>query len=183
MLPTGHIAAGFITGYAILKVFRPDIDPSQTTRLLTLSTFFGFAPDIDVFYYFLKNKTLLVSGRELLKENHRQYWSHAPLLWMAAGLAVYFLAGTGFGRMTGLLIWLGSWSHFVLDSIEHGIMWFWPFSNRVYALSSREGKNIVEERRFFRHSLAFMKIYATRPSFYLELIIIFFALYIYLNNN
>ncbi len=147
--------------------------------MLWWGMFFGFSPDIDEFYYFIKNKNLLVSGEEGVRQNHRQYYSHAPILWLIAGLLVYLFARSVFVRELGMLLWLGSWSHFLLDSIEYGIMWLWPFSSTIYALKNREVKFVITERRFLQHSIEFLKLYSKRLSFYLEVLIIISAIYIY----
>lgn len=177
MLPTGHIAAGYLTGYALLKFFHPAFSVHDTSVLLWLSVFFGFAPDIDVFFVFFKTSSLLVCGDE--KVNHRKYFTHAPVLWLIAGLLIYFFATNNFYRFVGLIVWLGSWSHFILDSIEHGVMWQWPFSNKVFALKNQEERHIISEKNFFKHSRDFLKFYFTRLSFYLELVVIITALIIY----
>ncbi len=91
MLPTGHIAAGFLTAEAVIHFVHPAITLHQQHQLLLWGMFFGFAPDLDEFYYFIKNKNLLVSGEEGVKKNHRQYYSHTPVLWLIAGLSIYFL--------------------------------------------------------------------------------------------
>jgi hypothetical protein len=178
MLPPGHIAAGYLTGLALLKITRPALGPAQTNSLLVWAAFFGFAPDLDAFYFFFKNRTFLV-GKEIgANKNHRFYWSHAPVLWLLAGLAVYFLANNTYIKFVGLLLWLGSWSHFLLDSVEYGIMWLWPFSTKIYAL-----KNLdiipIPESGFINHTWKFLKIYSARISFYLEILIIILALTIY----
>jgi hypothetical protein len=177
MLPSGHVAAGFLTGVVLLKFSHTIFLPSEVNSLLWLSVFFGFAPDIDVFFVFFKTSSLLVCGDE--KVNHRKYFTHAPILWLIAGLAVYFLADSEFYKHVGLIIWLASWSHFILDSIEHGVMWLWPLSNKVFALKSTGQRHVISEKNFFKHTWEFLKFYTTRLSFYLEVLIILIALIIY----
>jgi hypothetical protein len=60
-------------------------------------------------------------------------------------------------------------------------MWLWPFNNKLYALKGGGVKPfVIEEKNFFKHSLKFLKLYATKSvSFYLEVIIIIFAVIIY----
>lgn len=180
MLPTGHVAAGYLTGYALLKFAHPALEIHQQTQLLWWATFFGFAPDLDVFYFFIRNKTLLVSGEA--KSNHRFYFSHAPVLWLLAGLGVYFFGSSIYIKDIGLLLWLGSWSHFLVDSVEYGVMWLWPFSTKIYAFKNQGVKVPVSEQSFFRHSFQFLKIYSRRLSFYLEMVIIISALAIFLHH-
>ncbi len=178
MLPPGHIAAGYLTAYGLLKVLKPDLAPTEIHQLYLWGMFWGFVPDLDTFYYFFRNGNWLVAGTEGLKKNHRQYYSHAPILWLIAGLLVYFLVTSVYLKIVGLLIWLGAWSHFLLDSVEYGIMWLWPFSKKLYALKNREVKIVIEEKNFFKHCFLFIKLYAKRLSFWLVLLIIFCALII-----
>jgi membrane-bound metal-dependent hydrolase YbcI (DUF457 family) len=177
MLPPGHIAAGYLTGYALLKFAKPALDSQQQTQLLWWSAFFGFAPDIDVFFVFFSTHSLLVAGDKDV--NHRKYFSHAPVLWLLAGLLIYFFAPSTYLKYIGLLLWLASWSHFLLDSIEHGVMWLWPFSKKVFAIKNQGERTLIPEKNFFKHSLQFLKFYTTRVSFYLEVLIIAAALIIY----
>lgn len=180
MLPPGHIAAGYLTGYALLKFAHPALDAQQQTQLLWWSAFFGFAPDIDVFFVFFTTHSLLVAGDKDV--NHRKYFTHAPVLWLLAGIVIYFFASSVYVKYFGLLFWLASWSHFVLDSIEHGVMWLWPFSNKVFALKSQGVRKVIPEKNFLKHSLQFLKFYTTRLSFYLEALIIIIAFAVLLHH-
>ncbi|HVY67780.1 MAG TPA: metal-dependent hydrolase [Patescibacteria group bacterium] len=175
MLPPGHIAAGYLTGLAFLQAAHPVLSETQTMRLLWWSAFCGFAPDLDMFYYFARNRTWLVAGENKARGNHRYYLSHAPALWLAAGLLVYAASGSAFGRALGLLLWLGSWSHFLLDSIDYGIMWLWPFSKTVYSLRRREV--LIQNFRtgFVSHTWEFLKGYARTLTFYAEAAILIAA--------
>lgn len=177
MLPTGHIAAGFLTAHALIKILKPDLDSNQLNQLLMAGAFWGFAPDLDVFYSFARQKNLLVAHAST--PIHRKYFFHAPILWLAAGLLVTLFASSVFVKLFGLIFWLASWSHFVLDSIEYGIMWLWPFNRKVYALMRREENLSIAETNFFRHSIKVLQEYAKRASCYLEILIILAALIIY----
>lgn len=182
MLPTGHVAAGFLTAKALLHFINPgtSLSGSEMNQFLWWGMFFGFAPDLDVFYFFIKNKTLLVSGNAAQKDTHRKYLSHAPMLWIIPGLLIFFFAPSVYWKYVGLLLWLGSWSHFLLDSVDYGIMWLWPFSSRVYAFKDREVKFQVTEQTFLAHSISHLKIYSTKLSFYLEVLIIICAFIIFI---
>ncbi len=180
MLPTGHVAAGYLTAAAILKFTNPGFSESEVGCILWFGVFFGFAPDLDIIYFFIKHKTMLVSGKDSKEDSHRKYLSHAPVLWLIPALLVVLFAPSLYWKYVGLLFWLGSWSHFVLDSIDYGIMWLWPFSNQVYALKNRGVKLQVTETGLFTHSIGFLKLYSRRASFYLEVCIIICAIIIYL---
>jgi|SRR3989344_2383840 len=180
MLPTGHIAAGYLTAYAAIKILKPDLDQHQVNQLLMMGAFWGFAPDIDEFWFFFKNKSLLVNPVGV-KKYHHDYFTHAPVVWLVAGLAVYLVSSSDYTKFFGLVLWLASWSHFLLDSIEYGIMWLWPLSNKLYALKGGGEKPfVIEEKNFFKHSLKFVYLYATTSiSFYLEVLIIIASLIVF----
>lgn len=182
MLPTGHVAAGYLTTLGLIKVLKPELAPAQIDQLLILGAFVGFAPDLDKFWFFFKNKNLLVSP-EGVKKYHRSYFTHAPVVWLVAGLAIYFFSTSAYGKLLGLTFWLSGWSHFILDSIEYGVIWLWPLSDKLYALKDAGKKTfIIEDRNFFRHSLKFLYFYATKSiSFYLEVLIIITSLIVFFN--
>jgi hypothetical protein len=182
MLPTGHAAAGFITAYSFIKIVKPDLDPSQINQLLYLGAFFGFSPDLDEFWFFFKTKGLLVAPADQ-KINHRYYLSHAPVLWLIVGVIIFVFSSTAFWQSAGLLLWLCSWSHFLADSIEYGIMWLWPFNGKLFAFKDREINITIPERNFFKHSFTYLKLYTTRLSFYLEVLFIVLAILVLLNTN
>ncbi len=174
MLPPGHIAAGYLTAEALLHLTHPALSSAQTTNLLYWGAFFGFSPDFDEFVFFAQTKGLLVNPPA--ETNHREYYSHAPILWLIAGLLIYFLAASTYVKYIGLLLWLGSWSHFLLDSIGFGVMWLWPFSRRQFALVSPGKKQHIAERNFWKHSWEFLKVYSRTATFYVEIIILLTAL-------
>ena len=180
MMPPGHIAAGFVTAYSFVKIFKPALEPSQINLLIFWGTFFGFAPDLDMFWAFAKERAFIV--KDLQQTDHRKFFTHAPLPWLCAGLLIYFLSASEFAKCLGLLLWLGSWSHFVLDSIEYGIMWVWPFSSRMFAFKGVGKWQKIEETRFFRYWWKQVLLYVRSVSFYLEVMIVIFALIIYLKQ-
>src|SRR5689334_7113502 len=98
MLPPGHIAAGYLTTYALLKVTHAQLPPQQFNLLLSLGAFFGFAPDLDTFMSFAKAKSLILQDG---KHSHRKFFSHAPLAWLIVSLAIIFLTNSVFGTYLG----------------------------------------------------------------------------------
>jgi membrane-bound metal-dependent hydrolase YbcI (DUF457 family) len=174
MLPPGHVAASFLSSYAFLKIAYPGLEPSQTDFLLALGAFFGFAPDLDMFFAFAKEKAFVIRDEE--KNSHRKFYTHIPFLWLILALAVYCFSKTEIEKLTGAMIFIGSFSHFLIDSVEHGIMWLWPFSKKVFALKDAGRHYKIEEKNFVAHWLKMLKIYSRSISFYLEIVIIIFAL-------
>lgn len=183
MLPPGHIAAGYLATYALLKTTHAQLPPQQFNVLLGLGAFFAFAPDLDTFMSFAKAKSfILIDG----KHSHRKFFSHAPLVWLIPSLAIIFFTKSAFGTYLGLTVWAGSWSHFVLDSLQHGIMWLWPFNKKLFALKDREFslKELAKKESFVGYWTEFVWLYFTQLKFssYLELIIIISALTVFLTS-
>lgn len=179
MLPPGHVAAGFLTAEALLKIAKPDLSQTQLHQLVYWGMFFSFAPDLDMFYAFFKERALTVQNPNNI---HRKFYSHAPILWLVAGLLIYFLAPSVYIKLIGLLLWLGSWSHFLLDSIEYGVMWLWPFNSQVWALKDRGVKEQITGKNFFEYWMNFLKYYSTRWTFYFEILIFFIAIIVIINK-
>jgi hypothetical protein len=177
MLPPGHIAAGYLVAEALIRATHVPLTDTQTSILLLLGMFFAFAPDLDMFYGFATRHEWTASSKTF---NHRRFMSHVPVLWLIAGLGVYIFAATPFMQCVGLLLWLGSWSHFLLDSIESGVMWLWPFSHKVFALKNPGKTYVSSERRFFKFWTDFVQAYFHSPAFPFELIIITAAITVFL---
>ena len=169
MLPPGHIAGGLLAAEALLKILKPDLPQSQLNQLLWWGMFFSFAPDLDSFISFAKERSLAVRNAD--KNDHRNFFSHAPILWLLAGLAVYAASGSVYLKTVGLLLWVCSWSHFLLDSIDHGVMWLWPLSKKRYALNRPDALTNTEPT-FFGYWAYFLKAYASWPTFYAELAVV-----------
>jgi hypothetical protein len=178
MLPPGHIAAGYLTAEALLHFTHPNLTAHQQNGLLLWGMLFGFIPDIDTFIAFARERAWFVKNQD---NNHRKFITHAPIIWLAMGLIVMAVAPNEYWKYVGLLLWLGSWSHFLLDSIQYGIMWLWPFSNRIYAFKDREKDyvNNAGKDSFISYWWSFVKAYSQTLSCYLELLIIIVAIIIY----
>lgn len=167
-----------MTAEALLKITQPALTPTEYQQLVLWGMFFSFAPDLDTFLAFLKVKAFWYRpGTD--SSVHRKFYSHVPLFWMIAGLLVFFLAGSAYWQNVGLLLWLCSWSHFILDSIEFGVMWFWPISKNLWALKGRGVKMQISSGSFWGYWVSFLKIYRHRITFYLEVLIIILALIIH----
>ena len=174
MLPPGHIAAGFLTAELFLKVYQPQLDLSQSHKLYFWAIFFAFAPDLDNFYAFFKVRSFYYYHKD--NSIHRRFLTHVPLFWLLGGLAVYFLADSAFYKSLGLIIWLSSWSHFLLDSLEYGVMWLWPFNLEPWALKDRGVKKQIDAPGFVNYWWVYAKIYARKITFFAEIAVIILAL-------
>jgi len=157
MLPPGHIAAGFLAAEALLKIAKPDLSPAQTHQMYYWGMIFGFLPDLDNFVAFAKVRSWWYKpGTD--SNVHRKFFSHIPALWLIAGLVVYFFARSEFVSLLGLMLWLGSWAHFLLDSIDYGVMWLWPFNKELWAFKNRGIKSEIAAQGFVDYWLKYLKI-------------------------
>lgn len=182
MLPPGHIAGGYLVVRAILAVTHPALSIIEQQRLLWWGMFFAFAPDLDMFAVFFKTKRFVAPNGE----RHRKFWSHAPIVWLVGGLAIFFFGFTQnnlFFEYIGIVAWLSSWSHFVFDTIQHGVMWLWPWGKEPMALFDRGIRDDIPLQAFLSYWTKAVKFYMTRLaiSFVSELTVIIVALFVYLH--
>lgn len=180
MLPPGHIAGGFLVAKALLVLTHPALLAIEQQHLLWWGMFFGFAPDLDTFAVFIKLKRFVASD----DVSHRKFWSHAPVVWLMGGLIVFIFGLTRsslFLEYLGIIVWLCSWSHFAFDTIQHGVMWLWPWGREPLAFFDQGIKDNIPLQAFLSYWVKSVKFYMTRLaiSFCLELVIIFVALFVY----
>jgi len=129
MVLPGHLAGGYLATKAIVAIFQPALNSSQVIWLYLIGTLAGELPDIDIAWFYLTRIVFKTNS----KENHREHATHAPLLWLALSLiiaAAGYILKDIFVQYIGWTILVGTWSHFILDSIEYGIRWLWPFSDK-----------------------------------------------------
>jgi len=177
MLPPGHIAAGFLTAKALLYFAHPALTAAQQTHLLWWGIFFGLAPDLDNFVAFAKVKAWWYKPG-VDNTIHRKFYTHLPILWLIAGLLTYFCAQSPYYKTFGLLVWLGSWSHLFLDSIDYGIMWLWPFNKEIWAINNRGVEVKIPAKSFFSYWFNFLKFYIASWTFSVEIALLILALFV-----
>ncbi|MEI8337646.1 MAG: metal-dependent hydrolase [bacterium] len=180
MLPSGHFAAGYLVSLALIKIANANLNTNQVNLITVIGTLAAVAPDLDLVYYFIRKK----KGKLKENESHRFYVTHAPILWLILGLGIYFVAQNDFYKMAGLAIWIGSWSHFVLDSIEFGVPWIWPISKKVFALKSDIPETPDYGTKIIRSQWNFIiKTYPKMITSFVEILIIAFALFTFLTPH
>ena len=178
MVLPGHLAGGYLATKAILSLSHVAFSSVQMRVLYAIGIAAGEAPDIDLVWFFFEHR----SSKQNKKEHHRSYPTHAPVLWLAASLVImvvgYFL-GSVFTEYIGAVILGGSFSHFLLDSIEHGVMWLWPLSNRFFCLKKLK-EPVIDKKPGglpFYYELV-TKHYIKDPTFYIEMAITLVAIFI-----
>jgi len=159
MLPPGHIAGGYLAARAFLSVVRPDLSDHQISTLVWIGVFFAFAPDLDMFVSFFRQGAMRLGEQE---RNHRYLVTHTPIFWLAAGFFAALLLPKPYGWYAGMMVFIGAGSHLLLDSIQFGIRWLYPFTNHVFALRDREVEFHLPPKRFFPHWVEMVNMYMRR---------------------
>lgn len=85
-------------------------------------------PDSDFLFHFLKRK----GDKDRIDDYKHRDLIHYPLAYLSLGTLIFYFL---FGKEWALLFFLGSFLHFIHDSvgIGWGIKWLWPFSTQNYA--------------------------------------------------
>jgi hypothetical protein len=142
MVLPGHIGGGYLTARLVLLLAHATFSPTQTAILLLIGTLAGEAPDIDIALYYFNRR----SQTSKKVDEHRDYPTHAPLVWLVLCLiivAIGYAFSLPFLECIGWVILAGSWSHLILDSIEYGIPWLWPFDKKWYSMRKIQPKKII----------------------------------------
>jgi membrane-bound metal-dependent hydrolase YbcI (DUF457 family) len=180
VLPPGHLAGGYLAALAAIKLGHPSLDPLQINQLLFLGSIAGLAPDLDHIITFAQARTLKLPED---RRNHRNLFTHTPFFWLVISTAVYLLTKqTAFGPYTALTVLVGSWSHFFLDTCIYGVSWLWPVSSRKFAFFDKEMRPGLTEPNLVRYWWKFFWWYAKRICFYLEILIVIIALFIFISR-
>lgn len=166
MLPPGHLAGGFLAA-KVAGIWLPQLNQNE---YLVLSTLFGILPDLDFIVVFFKKRKFIIDN----EIDHHEFISHMPLLYLAIFLAwIALFPGTWLVAVTFIL---GTWSHFVLDTIaSDGAQWFYPFSKKKFRLST-DPKIPLPDRNFMDFWKDFIKQYSKLNSFRLESGIVIIAI-------
>jgi hypothetical protein len=175
MLPTGHFAAGYLTTRLTIASLIATFPQGSEPKFWAIGLIASVLPDLDEFIVFYKVKRFTGDNKVV----HRKFISHAPLLHLAIGsvaLLVSTVLGSQDWQLYSILYVVGTWTHFVFDSFGYGILWLWPFTNRLYSVRARERNFEISEKRFLQHWLQFLKKYSQDLVFYLEILVIVIAL-------
>lgn len=175
MVLPGHIAGGYLATKALLFISHAQFSSKETLVLYVIGIIASEGPDFDLFKFSSDQK----SGHTN-KDNHRKYITHAPVVWLGLSAAIYSagaLIGSQFFSYIGLAVLVGSWSHFLADSIEYGIMWLWPFSYKFYTLRHVPEENISGQKGTLAYYWTYItKYYVKRWTCYVEILLIAVAI-------
>ena len=82
----GHLAAGYLLTYLILKTIHPSLSSADTNLILILGAFFSFIPDIDMIFFYFRQKFTKKVNHE---DGHRAEITHTPFFWIIISLIVF----------------------------------------------------------------------------------------------
>ena len=176
MVLPGHLAGGYLAARAVLFLTHASFPPGQTTALLAIGTLAGELPDIDLVFFYFEH----TSDKPEKIASHRDYITHVPLFWLAVSLVISsfgLLGHSAFIGYLGLMILAGTWSHFLLDSIAHGVRWLYPFTGKRFCLRERPHICLPEREGTLAHHWHYMRShYVKNISFYAEILIVIAAI-------
>lgn len=195
MVLPGHLAGGYLATTALFSLVQLPISQDEITILYIIGTIAGEIPDIDLFAFYIKNKSKGKANRDLelldrsfnniqITETHRDYFTHIPIFWLILASVISFIGITLDSSFTvglGLVLMVGTVSHFILDSIDYGITWLKPFSSKRFCLfkmkitDNKSSDIITGSIRYYWNYLK--SEYLKQATFYLEVLITVIALY------
>lgn len=125
------LSCGVIEYAVISYLFGKSFD----YRILGLSIFFAFLPDMDFIPFIFLRKRLNLMSHQMI---------HYPLILLPFGFAVVLFVA---GKYVVALYLAGGAVHFINDTTDNlgGIKWLWPFSRAYFVF--RNGKIIRAERQ------------------------------------
>jgi inner membrane protein len=122
-----HAPGGFIAAFITRRWWSRFLSKRQITILYIISMIVAIFPDIDIIYYYLINATT----------RHRQHITHSLFLYLFIWLLFYlvgFFKKSRILKSVGFILFIGGFSHLVLDSTTTGVPWLYPFSSRTWGL-------------------------------------------------
>lgn len=116
------ILAHLPSGYLVARGFG-----ARSGIVVTAALIGSVLPDFDlIWFYWIDDRAF----------HHHRYWVHIPGFWLL--VAAVFLSVTRALRPAFVLpacaFFAAIGVHMVLDSVGGGIMWLWPFDQRLFSL-------------------------------------------------
>jgi len=118
---TAHLPSGYVLGKMLQKV-KPG-----TVYLLPAAILGGILPDFDLIWFYL------IDDRAF---HHHRYWVHIPVFWAAVAAVVSpVIAATARPFLAPAAAFFAAiLLHICLDTISGGILWHWPWSDKLTSL-------------------------------------------------
>lgn len=146
-----HIPAGYLLSTALLKRYAP-LPARQAQGLLWLGLVCATLPDFDLLYFHFVDER---------RHNHHSYWTHIPIWWAMSLLPIYAWALWRRRRTVSVacaVVLCNVWLHCALDSLASGIQWFYPLSERYFALLPLPGDDHWWSKRFVLNFCALVEL-------------------------
>lgn len=181
MLPSGHLAAGYLATKASSLILSGYFPQAAEPRFIIFGMLVSVLVDLDDLYAFFKIGRLVARTETF---DHRKFITHTPFFHLIISLLLAS-GGIAFSSQALILIsiyyFVGTYTHLILDSFGYGIRWLWPFGNKLYALA-RAGKDfdISPELPTFKYWAAYFKEYSKTPTCFLEFFLIVSAALVFL---
>jgi len=184
MVLPGHLSGGYLATGAVLSLFSLPLSSAEINALYIIGTIAGEIPDIDLFaFYFEKKKDSHSSN-----DTHREYLTHTPFFWLIFSSIISLFGlifSSSFVMILGLIVFVGTISHFILDSIDYGIVWFSPFYKKRFAIFEMKPIEVKSENEVIG-SLSYywnylQSAYLKQVTFYAEVLITIIAIFVLLN--
>ena len=140
MVLPGHLAGGYLVTKALLVILHPVFSVWQMRAIYVVGIIASELPDVDIGVLFVDH----LFSRKCDKASHREYITHAPFFWLLISLTIVlvgYIFSDIFVQFVGWALLAGTFTHFILDSLEYGIAWLRPFSARRFFL-----REIAEEK-------------------------------------
>lgn len=113
-----HLPSGYLLGRAA----------GGRNRAILIAALIGsVAPDFDMLWFYLIDQG---------QTHHHRFWPHIPLVILGiAAVALPLTALIARRWLAPVATFSGAvMMHLVLDTVNGGILWLWPFSDRLYSL-------------------------------------------------
>ena len=98
-------------------------------------------------------------------------------------MLVYLLANSLYWKYFGLVILASAGSHLLVDSIEIGVMWLWPFSKKQYMLidnPTTHGNPFSSEKNIVVYYMKMYRyVYMRMHTFKIGLVVVFISLILF----
>ncbi|HYV33736.1 MAG TPA: metal-dependent hydrolase, partial [Candidatus Limnocylindria bacterium] len=116
--------------------------------------------------------------------SHRRFLTHTPVFGLVIGLTMYVLSNSLYGKYFALVFLAAFASHMVVDSIELGIMWLWPFSKKQYFLfdANTDSQPYMNENLLMFYVKMFRNVYMRMKTFYVGAALVVIALAVFFTN-
>lgn len=181
MVLPGHLAGGYLATSAILSLIPLTLSPTETTSLLIIGTLAGELPDIDLaIFYLISRKKKPQKG-----DTHRKFLTHIPLFWLLIFIPIAligFIFKSPFIVIMALIIFAGTLTHLIFDSIDYGIQWLKPFSEKRFALYPyvpEDTQSLTISQTFIYYFKYIKNDYFKQKTSLIELIVTLIALIVF----